>query len=368
MNAQQLTSDEQFMLKAIALAKRAEGITRPNPPVGAIVVSDGKVIGSGYHHKAGSAHAEVLAIKSAGLDKCKNTTIYVTLEPCSTYGCTPPCTEAIINAGIKRVVIGTCDPNPLHGGRGIKILRKAGIEVTSNVAGDAAEQLLAPFANWITTNRPLLSLKLGMTLDGRIADAGYKSQWITGKKSRQKVQQLRRRADAVMVGSGTVCADNPSLLCRLRKNPAALRVIVDSTGKTPLNAKVLTDGFAEKTIIATTKKCSDRRINAYTKLGAEVWILPTSKEKVSLKSLITRLGKTGVMNVLCEGGGVLAESLVKTNLIDEYLIFMAPKLLGGKAIPAFGGTGWKLGVEPRLLFTDIEKLGDDIFIRAVSKE
>ncbi len=353
------------MLKAVALARRAEGMTRPNPPVGAVVVSNGEIIGRGYHHKAGGAHAEVLAIKSAGLDKCKNAAIYVTLEPCSTYGRTPPCTETIIAAGIKRVVIGVTDPNPLHAGRGIKILRKAGIAVDVNVAHDEAEELLAPFAKWIMTKRPLLSLKLGMTLDGRIADAAYKSQWITGAKARQQVQQLRRRADAVMVGGGTLCADNPSLLCRLRKKPAALRVIVDSTGKTPLTAKVLTDGFAEHTIIATTKECSDKRISAYEKLGTEVWILPTAKGQVSLKSLITRLGKAGVMNVLCEGGGVLAESLVKSKLVDEYLIFMAPKILGGKAIPAFGGTGWKLGGEPNLKFTDVEKLGDDIFIRAV---
>lgn len=353
------------MHKAIALAKRAEGLTRPNPPVGAVIVAHNEIIGSGYHHKAGSAHAEVLAIKSAGQQKCEGATIYVTLEPCSTHGRTPPCTDAIINAGIKKVIVGTLDPNPQHAGRGIKILRKAGLEVLVNIAGSDAKELLAPFAKWIMTNRPLVSLKLGVTLDGHIADAGYKSQWITGSKSRQRVQQLRKRADAVMVGSGTVCIDNPSLLCRLRKKPVALRIIVDSTGKTPLSSKVVTDGFADKTIIATTKKCSKKKIDTYKKLGADVWVLPAMKDKVSLKSLITKLGRYGIMNVLCEGGGVLAEALVKADLVDEYLVFMAPKVLGGQAVPAFGGSGWKLGGEPNLKFTDIEKLGDDIFIRAI---
>ena len=357
--------DIDFMLKAIALARRAEGMTRPNPPVGAVIVANGTIIGQGYHHKAGGPHAEVLAIKSAGLDKCKNATIYVTLEPCSTHGRTPPCTDAIIKAGIKRVIIGIRDPNPQHAGRGVRILRRAGIEVSINVALEEATELLAPFAKWITTKRPLLSLKLGMTLDGRIADENYKSQWITGKESRQQVQQLRKRADAVMVGSGTTCADDPSLLCTLRKNPSALRVIVDSTGKTPVTAKVLTDGFADKTVIATTKNCSLKKIDAYRKLGAEVWVMPAAKGKISIKSLLTRLGKNGVMNVLCEGGGVLAEALVKADVVDEYLIFMAPKLLGGKAVPAFGGVGWHLGKEPELQFTDIKQLGADIFIRAV---
>ncbi len=357
--------DIDFMQKAISLAKRAEGMTCPNPPVGAVVVCDGKVIGAGYHKKAGTPHAEVLAIKSAGIDNCKNATIYVTLEPCSTYGRTPPCTEAIIDAGFQRVVVGICDPNPQHAGYGIDILRKAGITVDVNILKDAAKELLAPFAKLITTNHPLVSLKLGMTLDGRIADANYKSQWITGAKARQRVQKLRKRADAIMVGCGTVCADNPSLLCRLRKSPVALRVIVDSTGKTPLTSKILTDGFADKTVIATTKRCPEKQIDAYNKLGADVWVMPSIKDKVSLKSLMTKLGKYGVMNVLCEGGGVLAEALAKSNLVDEYLIFMAPKILGGQAIPAFGGLGWKLGKEPGLEFTDVERVGADLFIRAV---
>ena len=365
MNAQQSTSNEQFMLKAIALAKRAEGATRPNPPVGALVVAGGNVIGTGYHHKAGGPHAEILAIKSAGLQKCKNATIYVTLEPCSTHGRTPPCTDAIIKAGIKRVVIALRDPNPQHAGRGVRILRRAGIEVTIDVALEEASALLAPFAKWITTGRPLLSLKLGMTLDGNIADKNYKSQWITGKESRQQVQQLRKRADAIMVGSGTVSADNPSLLCTLRKNTSALRVIVDSAGKTPVTAKVLTDGFADKTVIATTKSCSLKKIDAYRKLGAEVWVMPAAKGKVSIKSLLAKLGKNGVMNVLCEGGGILAEALVKADVVDEYLIFMAPKLLGGKAVPAFGGVGWHLGKEPELQFVDTKRVGKDLFIRAV---
>ncbi len=357
--------DIEFMRQALKLAEYGEGLTRPNPPVGAVVVAGGKVIGKGWHKKPGSAHAEILAIKSAGAENCRGATIYVTLEPCSTYGRTPPCTEAIISAGFKRVVIALSDPNPRHAGRGIMILRKAGIAVDVNVEREAAERILAPFAKWIIHKRPFVSLKMGMTVDGRIADAGGKSQWITGVHARKRVQLLRKRADVVMVGVGTVIADNPSLLCRLRKKPAALRVIVDTNGKTPLKSKVLTDGFSDKTIIATTDKCPVSKLNLFRKTGADVWVLPASEGKVSLKSLMVRLGKSGIMNVLCDGGGVLAESLVKSDLVDEYLFFIAPKLLGGMAVPVFNGRGWRLSNAANLKFTDMERTGEDIFIRAV---
>jgi diaminohydroxyphosphoribosylaminopyrimidine deaminase/5-amino-6-(5-phosphoribosylamino)uracil reductase len=325
---------EPFMQRALALAKRGEGLTRPNPPVGAVLVQNGKIIAEGFHKKAGLDHAERACLKSA-VGNLKSSILYVSLEPCSTTGRTPPCTDLIIERGIRRVVIGCKDPNPAHAGRGIRILRCAGVEVITGICRAEAEALIAPFAKRILTGMPYVTLKLASTLDGRIADSAGKSKWITGPQARAKVQELRRSADAIMVGAGTVRADDPSLLPRPAKGRAPWRVVIGSN--IPEKSQVLTDESAERTLVMNGP----------------------------LKNILRDLAKRGVMHVLCEGGGELAGSLVRAGLVDEFALFIAPLLLGGDGFPMVGKNGWPLAEMPLLSFQTLEKCGKDVFIRAV---
>lgn len=353
----------QFMRQALDQARRGEGLTMPNPPVGAVLVRNGAVVGQGYHKRAGGPHAEIHALKSAG--RCATgADLYVTLEPCSTTGRTGPCTEAIIKNRVKRVVIATRDPNPKHNGKGIAILQKAGIDVVENTCHDEAVELIRPFSKWITSRRPFVTLKLGMSLDGRIGDFRGRSRWITSSESRLAVMTLRRRSDAILVGAGTASADNPSLLCDREIEP--LRVIVDSRGALSLGAKVLNDDFADRTIIATTSGCPKSKCDAYRKKGVMVLNLPAADGRVSIKALMIRLGRMGVLRVLCEGGGEIAHSLIRNKLVDEFVFFIAPMVIGGgKSVPAVGGRGWQLRSCPRIKFTKHVGSGDDIMIHAV---
>ncbi len=329
----------QFMQRALALARRGQGLTRPNPPVGAVLVQGGEIIAEGWHKKAGGPHAEVNCLRQVkGLkpDRLESATLYVTLEPCSTHGRTPPCTDLIIERGIRRVVAACRDPNPAHAGRGFRRLRRAGVEVTTGVCRSEAERLIAPFARRMLCGMPYVTLKLGVTLDGRIADADGTSQWITGPQARKKVQELRRAADAVLVGAGTVRRDDPSLLPRPARGRAPWRAVVGSG--IPENSKVLTDEAAGRTLL----------LNG-----------PLEK---ALRDLA---GEQQVMHVLCEGGGELAGSLIRAGLVDEFAVFMAPSLLGGTGFPMVGKKGWSLAEMPRLSFQALEKCGEDVFIRAV---
>ncbi len=326
------------MKRALELARRGEGLTRPNPPVGAVLVKNGKIISEGFHKKAGGPHAEVNClrqVKGLTAKSLKPATLYITLEPCSTEGRTPPCTDLILERGIRRVVVGARDPNPAHAGRGLRQLRRAGVEGITGVCRKEAEALIAPFSKFILTGLPYLTLKLGMTLDGRIADAPGKSKWITGPQARAKVQELRRAADAVMVGAKTVLADNPSLLPRPAKGREPWRVIVGTS--VPKNSNVLTDEASERTLVMNDP----------------------------LKKIMRDLGKRGILHVLCEGGGEMAGSLVRAGLVDEFAIFMAPSLLGGEGVPAFGKAGWTLKEMPLLRFQTLEKYGEDVLIRAL---
>jgi diaminohydroxyphosphoribosylaminopyrimidine deaminase/5-amino-6-(5-phosphoribosylamino)uracil reductase len=325
------------MQKALALARRGEGLTRPNPPVGAVLVQNGKIIAEGFHKKAGGPHAEVNCLRQVEGKKSKSlksATLYVTLEPCSTFGRTPPCTDLIVSRGIGRVVIGAKDPNPAHAGRGIRILRRAGIEVITGVCRAEADQLIAPFAKRILTGMPYVTLKLAATADGRIADASGESKWITGPQARAKVQELRRAADAILVGAGTVRADNPSLLPRPARGRQPWRVIAGS--KIPGKSRVLTDDAAGQTLV-----------------------LDDTPEEI-----LRELGSRGVMHVLCEGGGELAGSLVRAGLVDAFALFIAPSLIGGDGVPMFGKDGWPLAKMPVLKFQALEKCGKDVLIRA----
>lgn len=357
------TEDTTWMAEALRLARLGEGLTRPNPPVGAVVVKQGKIIGRGYHRKAGGPHAEVYALRQAGA-KARGATLYVTLEPCSTFGRTPPCTGAIIRAGIGKVVVAVSDPNPRHAGRGVKLLRRAGIEVVSGPGAGEALALLAPFASSMTRRRPWLTLKLAESLDGRIADAAGRSKWISGPEARKVVQGLRRRADAVMVGAGTVVKDDPSLLPRPARGRKPWRIVVDAAGRVPVDSRVFSDASAQQTILATTRRCPARRQAQYGAGGAKVLVLPVAGRGVSLPALLKSLHGLGVLHVLCEGGGELAASLVRARLVDELVLFVAPVIVGGDGMAAVGGKGWPLSGAPRLQIVEACRVGDDVMIRA----
>lgn len=351
------------MAAALSLARRGEGLTRPNPPVGAVVVRAGRVVGRGWHRKAGGPHAEIYALRQAGT-RARGATLYVTLEPCSTWGRTPPCVGAVIEAGIAKVVVAIPDPYPLHAGRGLRQLRKAGIEVVSGVCADAARELLAPFASVMTRGRPWLTLKLAQSLDGRIADAHGRSKWISGPASRALVQALRCRADAIMVGAGTVRMDNPSLLPRPARGRSPFRIVVDAVGRVPATRRVFSDDFAAQTILATTRRCPARLRAALEAKGVQVLVLPASGGGVSLPALMKALHRFGILHVVCEGGGELAAGLIHGALVDELVLFTAPLVLGGAGIPAVTGKGWRLAGAPRLKITECRRVGEDMMIRA----
>ena len=356
--------DKAWMDEAVALAGRGEGATRPNPPVGAVVVRDGRIVGRGYHTRAGRPHAEVNALRRAG-EAARGATLYVTLEPCSTQGRTPPCTECILQSGIREVVVGARDPNPKHRGRGVRLLRRHGIAVRQGVCRTACATLIEPFSKWVETGRPFVTLKLAMTLDGRIGDRGGRSKWITGPAARRRVQHLRRRVDGVLVGSGTALADDPSLRYRGRRSAPLYRIIADSRGRLPLKAQVLSDGHARHTIMAVTRRAATRKADGYAAAGASVWKLPLRGDHISLARLFDRLGELGLLHVLCEGGGQLAEAMLRAALVDRVLLFIAPKVLGDlRAVPVIGGKGWRLDAAPTLRFVGEERVGDDLLITA----
>ncbi len=328
-----MNMNEQYMMRAIELAKLGEGMTRPNPPVGAVLVQDDKIIAEGWHKKAGGDHAERDCLKSA-IGDLKSAILYVTLEPCSTQGRTPPCTDLILEKGIGRVVVCVEDLNPKHAGRGLDILRDAGVEVITGICEEAGRELIAPFEKFITTEMPYVTLKLASTLDGRIADSEGNSKWITGPEARERVQEMRRRADAVMVGAATIIADDPSLLPRPAEGRHPWRVVI---GETILsNAKILTDDAAEQTLVRT---------------GA-------------LKEILKELAGHDVMHVLCEGGGKLAASFVEEGLVDEFAFFIAPKLMGADGIPNYAKRGGLISDVKNLKFQSVEQLGEDVLIKA----
>ena len=356
-------ADLRWMRLALRLARRGLGRTRPNPPVGAVLVSEeNQLLGGGFHRAAGLPHAEIEALRAAGkldldvepslLDvepsvgrgsKVANNaahraTLFVTLEPCSTHGRTPPCTDAILAAGIPRVVVACQDPNPCHAGRGIQILRDAGVRVDLGACEEEARELIAPFAKHILHQLPFVTLKLAMTLDGRIADFNGHSKWITGEKSRAYVQRLRSQSDAILVGANTVIADDPALLPK-KHNPKFLRVILDPANRIPPASRVLTDARAGQTLHITKK-------------------FPT------LRGMLHHLATDHhLTSILCEGGGLLAASLVSENLVDRYELFYAPSLLLN-GIPAFHAIpGLALANRQTLTLLQTRRFGNDLLLR-----
>lgn len=355
------------MLRAVQLAWRGAGLTRPNPPVGAVVVKDGRKVGEGYHRKAGGPHAEVLALRRAGRD-ARGATLYVTMEPCSTWGRTPPCTDAILSCGVRRVVAAARDPNPKHRGRGLARLRRQGIRVSEGVCAAEGLELARGFSKWVTTGRPYVTLKMAMTLDGKIADARGNSRWISGAASRAVVQELRRRSDAILVGAGTVRSDDPSLLPRPARGRMPFRVVVSSRGGIPPGARMLRDDGRARTIVAVSTRCPKARVVRLARAGVRVWVLGGRRGRVRLAEVLGRLGREGCLQVLCEGGSELAGELVRDHLVDEYVFFVAPRLVGGRRAPgAVGGMGLTLDSSRLVRVVECRHVGSDLMVKAVRR-
>lgn len=326
--------EERYMWMALDLARQGFGKTNPNPMVGAVLVKDGEVVGTGYHEKAGQQHAEIVALREAG-EKARGSVLYINLEPCSHHGRTPPCVDAIIEAGVRKVVISTIDPNPLVGGEGVRKLRQAGIKVKTGVLEDKARRLNEVFLKYITTKKPFIAVKAALTLDGKIASSSGESKWITGEGSRKLVHRLRSTSDGIMVGINTVLKDDPRLTARIEgeevSNP--VRIIVDSKGRIPLDSKVVKTASEVKTLLATTELADETHLEELSGEGVEVIRLPNKEGRVDLEALMHELGRREISVVLVEGGGSLNYSLLENHLVDKIYFFMAPLLLGGKDAP-----------------------------------
>ncbi|TGE32454.1 bifunctional diaminohydroxyphosphoribosylaminopyrimidine deaminase/5-amino-6-(5-phosphoribosylamino)uracil reductase RibD [Desulfosporosinus sp. Sb-LF] len=321
-------SDERFMRRALELAVKSLGRTSPNPLVGCVIVKNNQIVGEGYHIKAGSAHAEVHALSAAG-DQARGATAYVTLEPCSHFGRTPPCADALISAEINRVVVAMKDPNPLVSGRGIDRLRKAGIQVDVGILFPEASAINEVFVKAITTGLPFVVYKTAMTLDGKIATESGDSRWVSKEESRHYVHELRDRYDVILVGSETVLKDNPALTCRLSGGKDPVRIVIDGQLRIEENAQVLSSSEHSPCIIATTNVVSTAKVDRLKRLKhVEVWQYDTPRH-VPLVKLLRDLVHRGWTSVLLEGGGGLAGTFIEEKLVDKLEFFIAPKLVGG---------------------------------------
>lgn len=364
MDSDRITEDQyEYMRRAIALARRGEGRTSPNPPVGALIVRAGEVVGEGYHPEAGKPHAEIYALRAAG-ERARGAEIYVTLEPCSHFGKTPPCADALIKAGIKRVYVGVVDPNPQVAGRGIERLRNAGIEVQVGILETECRNLIRAFSCYIRTGRPYTIYKAAMTLDGNTATAGGESRWISGEESRRRVHRLRDRVDAIMVGVETVCYDDPLLTTRLDSGCGRdpLRVVVDSQLRTPRQSRILQLQTGQ-TMIATI--CADQEKHKFFRdHGVDIIQLSGESGRVPLPQLWLELGQRQIQTLLLEGGATLAAAALKAKLIDRLMIFVAPKVFGGVTNHGiFNGPGCLAMAEAHLVEQlQIEQSGADVLL------
>ncbi|MGD0085864.1 MAG: bifunctional diaminohydroxyphosphoribosylaminopyrimidine deaminase/5-amino-6-(5-phosphoribosylamino)uracil reductase RibD [Verrucomicrobiota bacterium] len=402
-----MNADFKFMRVALRLARRGYGATSPNPMVGAVLVKGGKIIGRGWHRRAGLPHAEIEALRDAERrgHHPKGATLYVTLEPCSTHGLTPPCTGTIMAAGIKRVIIGATDPNPKHSGRAFRILRRAGIEVVGSSRCDdrtapravptelarECARLNEAFNHWIVHQTPFVTVKAAMTLDGKIATASGESKWITGEKARGYGMNLRQGADAILVGVNTVLADDPSLTMRIAENiqhstfnierPRLRRIILDSLARTPLDAKVVCDKFATLTTIIVSKRAPKSRVAALAR-RVNIIVAPafmvgraspragssaaSPRQYINLRWLLKKLGSENITHLLVEGGGEVNASFLLGGLAQCVVFFYAPKILGGRdSLKAVAGDGAKSLAEAMSL-RDVawKRIGPDLLLTA----
>ncbi|HEY4745877.1 MAG TPA: bifunctional diaminohydroxyphosphoribosylaminopyrimidine deaminase/5-amino-6-(5-phosphoribosylamino)uracil reductase RibD [Desulfuromonadaceae bacterium] len=351
------------MRRALTLARKGIGRTTPNPAVGCVIVKDNRIVGEGWHKKAGTPHAEVHALAMAG-PAARGANVYVTLEPCCHAGLTPPCTDALIRAGVGRVVAGMTDPNPRVNGGGLGALQRAGIDTVSGVLEEECRAINRPFIKHITSGHPFVTYKCAMTLDGKIATVTGDSRWISSEESRTYVHRLRSRCDAVMVGVDTIIADNPQLTVRHVKGRNPLRIIVDSTLRTPASVGVLSGPLARMTIIATTE-ANPRIHRRYQQSGATVLTCRARDGRVDLEDLWAKLGKRDIQSILLEGGSRLAGEALMQGLIDECVFFYAPKLIGSDGFPPFAISG-VTAMAQALPFTDlkVQRMGSDILVTA----
>lgn len=353
------------MQRAIELASRGLGRVNPNPLVGAVIVKDGRIIGEGWHECYGGLHAERNAFLHCSEDAA-GATMYVTLEPCCHYGKTPPCTEAVIGHRIARVVVGMKDPNPLVAGKGIAMLRAAGIEVVTGIEEATIREQNRVFLKYITTHRPWVVMKTAMTLDGKIATRSGDSRWVTGEAARQKVQQMRSEYKGILVGIGTVLTDDPLLNCRLKgevRQP--VRIVVDSRLRIPEDSQIVRTAAAYPTILAYTEREDREKLDRLTRLGIEPVHCLIKENRVDLEDLLDILGGKGIDAVLLEGGGELNESFLRQGLVDEVAAFIAPKLIGGREAktPVEGRGLDRMSDAIVLKQVSLEKVGEDILVR-----
>ena len=359
-----------FMALALRLAAKGQGKTSPNPMVGALVVNNGRIVGRGYHHGPGQPHAEILALNQAG-SRAKGATLYVTLEPCChLLKRTPPCVPTVIQSGVRQVVVAMADPHSMVKGRGIAALRRVGITVTTGIAREVARQLNRAYLHWVTTGRPYVILKAGMTLDGKVATAKGESRWITGSLARRDVHRLRSQVDAVLVGVGTVLKDNPTLTARQSDRPLKLaprqplRVVLDSQLRTPPKARVCVNQDQARTVIATTSRASKSRRRPFELAGVEVVSLPLKNTRVSLPSLMTMLGKRGVTSVLIEGGSTVNAAALREKLVNHVVLYLAPTLMGGQDAKAVIGdrSPKRLAQALPLRHVTVRRIGEDLVV------
>jgi len=356
-------NDVFFMRHALKLAAKARGMTNPNPMVGAVIVKKGKIIAEDFHRKPGTLHAEALAIAKAG-NSAAGSTLYVNLEPCChTEKRTPPCTKSVINAGIEKVVIAMTDPNPKVSGKGIHELEKSGIEVKSGILEEQAKRLNEVYIKYITTRKPFVTLKIAMTLDGKIATPEGQSKWITGEKARKLVHTLRSRADSVMTAIGTVKADDPRLTARISKGRNPVRIIIDPNLEISSGAKIL--NIPPQTLIVT-KNSDASKINDLEKSGIKIILF---KKELELNWLLEILGKMEITSLLIEGGSSLNAHALEDGIVDKVMFFIAPKIIGGRhSYPAVGGSKFRK-LEDAYMIKDmkVRRIGEDFLIEGYLK-
>ncbi|KMK51454.1 riboflavin biosynthesis protein RibD [[Actinobacillus] muris] len=355
-------TDADFMQRAIALAEQGRGWTNPNPLVGCVIVQQGNIVAEGYHARYGDWHAERNAILNCRQD-LNGATLYVTLEPCCHHGRTPPCSDLIIESGIKKVVIGSRDPNPLVAGKGAAQLRQAGIEVVEDVLRDECDRLNPIFFHYIQTKRPYVLMKYAMTADGKIATASGESKWITGEAARENVQRTRHQYSAIMVGVGTVLADNPMLNSRIPNGKQPVRIVCDSQLRTPLECQIVQTAHQYRTIIATLNQDLDRHAE-YRQFGVEILTVAAQNKRVDLADLLQKIGQLGIDSVLLEGGSQLNFSALRAGVVNRVHCYLAPKLIGGmQAKTPIGGEGIaSLAAAVKLGSPQISLHGEDILL------
>ncbi len=357
-------SDEYYMRRALQLARKGEGRVSPNPMVGAVIVRDDRIIGEGYHHRCGENHAEINAIENA-TEAVAGAVFYITLEPCSHFGRTPPCVDALLACRPGRVVVGTTDPNPLVSGRGIETLVRQGIETRVGVLDEACRRLNEVFFTYIRTGLPFVTLKFAQTLDGRIATATGHSRWISSPPSLRFAHRLRNTHDAILIGAGTVLKDDPELTCRLVRGGNPLRIVIDSQLRTPPGARIFERQSDAPTIVATTRRAADERRRPFEGKGIEVLEIGEDRAgRVDLRMLLAVLGKREISSLLVEGGAAVITAFLREKLADRLVVILAPKMIG-EGLNAVGDLGIRqMDDALRLSFRRIARRGDDLILDA----